>query len=60
VCRSIALGVQVITGAGARRKLAQAERNGETVDSLGVPVGQRIAAGLLAVTVICMAISRFA
>lgn len=55
-----AAGVQGSMIGAARRKLAGADAAQEARLRAGMGVGQRIAAGLLAITVITMAASRFA
>jgi hypothetical protein len=60
ICALIAAGVQGVTGGPALRRLAVAGEL-EAAASLGrAATGQRIAAGLLAITVICMAAARYA
>jgi hypothetical protein len=56
----IAAGVQVMTGGRALRQLAIADAAEVSGSRERVAIGHRIAAGLLAVTVICMAAARYA
>jgi hypothetical protein len=55
----VAAGIQAVTGAASRPALAGvADLQGSPVQNRAV-TGQRIAAGCLAITVICMAASRY-
>jgi hypothetical protein len=53
-----AAGVQDASVGSARRKLADADAAEEPRLRARIAAGQRIAAGLLAVTVVCMAVAR--
>jgi hypothetical protein len=58
VCAFVAAGVQGAIVGSAIRKLSKAEI-GETVARSRIALAQRIAAGLLAVTIVCMAAARY-
>jgi hypothetical protein len=57
VCAMVAAGVQGGMVGGAIRKLSRAEI-GETIARSRIALGQRIASGLLAVTIVCMVAAR--
>jgi len=59
VCAFVAAGVQGAIVGRAIRKLSKAGI-GETVARSRIATAQRIAAGLLAVTIVCMAAARYA
>jgi hypothetical protein len=59
VCAFVAAGVQGAMVGGAIRKLSKAEI-GEAAARSRIALAQRIAAGLLAVTLVCMAAARYA
>jgi len=59
VCAMMAAGVQGAMVGGAIRKLSKAEI-GEAVARSRIALAQRIASGLLAVTIVCMVAARYA
>jgi uncharacterized membrane protein len=60
LCAIVAGVIQGVTGGPALRKLAKADESDAARMRRRVATGQRVAAGLMAVTVICMAASRYA
>jgi hypothetical protein len=58
VCAIVAAGVQGAMVGGAIRKLTKAEI-GETIARSRIALAQRVAAGLLAVTIVCMVAARY-
>jgi hypothetical protein len=60
ICALIAAGVQGVTSGPAVRRLAVAGELEAAASLSRAATGQRIAAGLLAITVICMAAARYA
>jgi uncharacterized membrane protein len=58
-CAVVAAGIQGAMVGGAIRKLCKAE-TGETLARSRIVLAQRIASGLLAVTIVCMVAARYA
>jgi hypothetical protein len=58
LCAILAVGAQVALCGPALQQLERAEQKGGQLQAR-VTLGQRVAAGLLALTVICMAVARY-